>query len=191
MIDQDHKEFDFDELRKHIEVGRHLIDSISFEWQKEKMTNTMGWYPDLVEKMEISYRAYLSAVYAIRKVDSEFSLVPNRLIDEFWHMHILDTEKYFIDCKAIFGDYMHHYPYFGIQGEGDAATWKIQSARSDDIWMRLFGAHLHTPILDGEETDAYGLDKHLYAEMSKHFLEDGGISTMGTRCRTCRAAKCP
>ncbi|MEI8026211.1 MAG: hypothetical protein WCI18_07665 [Pseudomonadota bacterium] len=38
------------------------------------------------------------------------TLSPTDIIDSFWHEHILDTQKYFADCKALFGEYMHHSP---------------------------------------------------------------------------------
>ena len=31
-------------------------------------------------------------------------------IDEIWHLHILDTKKYFKDCDVLFGRYLHHCP---------------------------------------------------------------------------------
>ena len=43
-------------------------------------------------------------------------IVPTLTIDEFWHAHILDTRAYMADCKALFGKYMHHYPYSGLKG---------------------------------------------------------------------------
>lgn len=35
---------------------------------------------------------------------------PNRLVDEFWHAHILHSEKYVSDCAEYFGYYLHHCP---------------------------------------------------------------------------------
>jgi hypothetical protein len=37
----------------------------------------------------------------------------------FWHAHILDTQQYRQDCQAIFGQYLDHYPYFGIDKQSD------------------------------------------------------------------------
>lgn len=38
------------------------------------------------------------------------ALVPTREIDEFWHNHILYTQRYTQDCMKIFGHYFHHQP---------------------------------------------------------------------------------
>lgn len=37
-------------------------------------------------------------------------LVPTKEIDEFWHNHILYTQRYTKDCLKIFGHYFHHEP---------------------------------------------------------------------------------
>ena len=45
--------------------------------------------------------------------------MPSKLVDKFWHEHILDTMSYQKDCEAVFGYFIHHYPYFGIYGDDD------------------------------------------------------------------------
>jgi len=53
----------------------------------------------------------------------EFSprpVVPSKIVDTFWHYHILDTQAYAEDCDRVFGSFLHHYPYFGMRGEADA-----------------------------------------------------------------------
>ncbi|MDP3962640.1 MAG: glycine-rich domain-containing protein-like [bacterium] len=46
-------------------------------------------------------------------------IVPNETIDTVWHCHILDTMAYAEDCHRIFGKFIHHYPYFGMNGDAD------------------------------------------------------------------------
>lgn len=46
-------------------------------------------------------------------------VVPTKDIDEIWHMHLLDSRKYLEDCQAVFGTYLHHFPYFGVRGKED------------------------------------------------------------------------
>jgi hypothetical protein len=38
-------------------------------------------------------------------------LSPNATVDQVWHCHILDPEKYISDCIYLFGYILHHYPY--------------------------------------------------------------------------------
>lgn len=79
-----------------------------------------GWSAEQASEAEQWYRNYL----LICAKYPGFPAVPNAPIDEFWHAHILDTRAYARDCDAIFGSYLHHYPYFGLNGdteERDAA----------------------------------------------------------------------
>lgn len=46
-------------------------------------------------------------------------LVPSCWVDDFWHLHILDTIKYAEDCNRFFGYFLHHFPCFGMRGESD------------------------------------------------------------------------
>lgn len=61
-------------------------------------------------RLEEGYRQFLILTYLYPEV----SLVPTREIDDFWHCHILDTRKYPRDCELLFGQLLHHNPYFGI-----------------------------------------------------------------------------
>jgi hypothetical protein len=47
------------------------------------------------------------------------TLVPTKTIDEVWHFHILDTQKYFDDCMELHGHIVHHFPYFGVRSRDD------------------------------------------------------------------------
>ena len=49
------------------------------------------------ELAEREYRRYLT----LKKLYPGIELVPNKLLDEFWHAHILDTVAYHADCKAV------------------------------------------------------------------------------------------
>jgi len=68
---------------------------------------------------------------------------PTETIDEFWHAHILDTEKYFADSNRIFGRYEHHYPYRGLDGRGDEKRWLKSFARAQELYRKEFGDILY------------------------------------------------
>ena len=71
---------------------------------------------DELDLAEQEYRRFL----ALHLVFPEADIVPCKLVDTIWHQHILDTRAYHADCNVIFGDYLHHFPYFGMRGDGDA-----------------------------------------------------------------------
>jgi hypothetical protein len=85
-----------------------------------------GWSPDRAEKAELKYRQFLflSGIY------TDEIIVPSKDIDEFWHLHILDTKKYLDDCLSVFGYFLHHFPYFGLRGAEDLESMHSAFERS-------------------------------------------------------------
>lgn len=76
----------------------------------------LGWALDFTRAVADEYRKYL--VMCLE--DPEGDVVPSSYVDEFWHLHILDTSKYATDCGTYLGFFLHHFPYFGMRGEEDA-----------------------------------------------------------------------
>lgn len=76
-----------------------------------------GWSADAVNHYEKEYKRFLTLVVKY----PEKTIAPNKTVDAFWHAHILDTMKYADDCEQVFGYFLHHYPYFGMRGDEDAA----------------------------------------------------------------------
>lgn len=74
-----------------------------------------GWTEPFAREVERAYRRFLY----LNATQQDFPIVPSKLVDEFWHYHILDTRKYEADCNVIFGKMLHHFPYFGLRGESD------------------------------------------------------------------------
>ncbi len=72
-----------------------------YEWTKEK-----------TYCIQREYRRFL----ILCSLDEE--IVPPVDIDKFWHLHILDTEKYEEDCEYIFGHFMHHSPDYSTEEDG-------------------------------------------------------------------------
>jgi len=92
-----------------------------------------GWDEKTALEAEKWYRRFLEVCLR----NPKFPVVPNPIIDAFWHQHILDTRAYERDCNAIFGAFMHHYPYFGLNG--DAAERDRAFARTNGMYRTLFG----------------------------------------------------
>ena len=99
---------------------------------KRKLTDEqhgLGWDSQRAEDAELLYRRFLAIVAA--HDGSEHRVVPPCIVDDFWHQHILDTRKYAIDSDAMFGRFLHHFPYFGMRGPDDeralyaAGTWTL------------------------------------------------------------------
>jgi hypothetical protein len=91
------------------------LDLTRIKWKLMDEEEGKGWYMELCDKAEEEYKKYLTLI----KLFPEADIVPNRMMDQFWHQHILDTKAYADDCNKIFGQFIHHYPYFGMHGAED------------------------------------------------------------------------
>lgn len=95
------------------------IEKLDFSMVKLKLMDPEegeGWAADFCDRVEVEYRRYL----ALNRMYQEKAIVPSKIVDIFWHGHILDTQAYEVDCNEVFGFFLHHYPYFGMRGEEDA-----------------------------------------------------------------------
>jgi len=93
-----------------------------------------NWSLNKAETLEVWYRRflYLSSIY------NEKVLVPSKDIDMFWHTHILDTQKYMLDCENLFGRYIHHFPYFGMRGENGRNQLKKSFHETEELFLLHF-----------------------------------------------------
>jgi hypothetical protein len=93
-----------------------------------------GWSPDLIAKVEKAYRMFL--VLAVTHPDA--LLAPTTLVDTMWHYHILDTHKYQDDCQKFLGQFLHHFPYFGMRGEEDKIDLETAGKATADLYLKEF-----------------------------------------------------
>lgn len=121
------------------------VERLNFSALKAKMLDPIegnGMSEEQVALTEREYRRFLS----LRLYESNVNLVPNRLIDEFWHAHILDTEAYVRDCKQVFGGYLHHYPYLGIGSSEARGELEDAFVRTKQAYERHFGPYPATQV---------------------------------------------
>ncbi|WP_206957014.1 glycine-rich domain-containing protein [Trinickia acidisoli] len=113
------------------------IDELDFSQIKAKLMHRRDGVIALrqVERAEAGYRQFLKL--AAKHPDAP--IVPSEEVDEFWHMHILDTQRYSADCERIFGYMIHHNPYIGINGAEDEARLFALAAASNELAEHEFG----------------------------------------------------
>jgi hypothetical protein len=70
-----------------------------------------AWTAATTQQAESLYRRFLM----LHMMFPSEEFVPTKVIDAYWHQHILDTRKYAADCDAVFGTFLHHDPYFWHQ----------------------------------------------------------------------------
>lgn len=111
------------------------IENLDLEPIKYKLIKEKGWPLQKADTVEKLYKAYL-LLFALYPSEEH---VPTHDIDEMWHSHILDTQKYMSDCDHIFGYYLHHYPYLGLMGAEDAALATAQFERTRQRFVEVSG----------------------------------------------------
>ncbi len=104
-----------------------------------KLTTRCGWQKKDAQKTAEMYKNYLILKL---KYGGEHKLPPSEEIDEFWHHHILDTAQYQKDCEAIFGYYLHHYPYFGIDDKTDKSDLNKAFEKTQELYHKEFGEYI-------------------------------------------------
>lgn len=95
-----------------------------------------GWTREEADRHELEYKRFLALV---AKYPDDV-ITPDTNVDKFWHGHILDTMKYAEDCQAVFGYFLHHFPYFGMRDEEDAANLADASANTRRLYEQEFGS---------------------------------------------------
>lgn len=93
-----------------------------------------GWSLQKANAVEVEYRRFL---YLMKKFPEERT-APLFDVDTFWHYHILDTLKYAADCEAVFGYFLHHFPYIGLRGEEDEQAHVALGDRMKELYESTF-----------------------------------------------------
>ena len=108
---------------------------LDFTLLKQKLVAEKGWTQEHCDEVEDLYRRFLAlnARYFGEKI------CPTGPIDTFWHAHILDTRAYARDCELMFGEMLHHFPYFGMRGPEDMAALEKTFRQSVERFIVHFG----------------------------------------------------
>lgn len=111
------------------------IEALDLEPIKFKLVKEKGYDEAAVETLDKWYRRFLFLTFKYKSQP----IVVSEPIDDFWHHHILDTRKYAEDCSAVFGEFLHHFPYFGLRGEEDMLALRNAYQSSLDLMRQEFG----------------------------------------------------
>ncbi|MCD6055891.1 MAG: hypothetical protein K0R12_853, partial [Gammaproteobacteria bacterium] len=99
------------------DAKNYIYNQIDFSKIIAKMVDHLGWQAWEADKMCQMYKNFLFLIFLHRYQGNTDMLSPSEDIDEFWHLHILDTQQYAKDCDRLFGKRLEHYPYLGIDGK--------------------------------------------------------------------------
>jgi hypothetical protein len=123
---------------KPIEQVVAAIEALDLQPIKFKLMDPQegeGWSRETVDRLEIEYKRFLTLLVKY----PEAVIAPTKDVDAFWHGHILDTMKYAEDCEQVFGYFLHHFPYFGMRGQEDAAALAAAAETMQELTAKEFG----------------------------------------------------
>ncbi|MBX3620241.1 MAG: hypothetical protein KF891_09700 [Rhizobacter sp.] len=112
------------------------LDLRPIKFKATRQEDGYGWSADHADRMELAYKRYLMLHAKYPGV----TLAPDQDVDRFWHLHILDTRKYAADCEAVFGYFLHHFPYLGLRGGDDAQVLQAAFETTQALYAQEFGA---------------------------------------------------
>ena len=114
------------------------LERIDFQGVRLKLADPiegLGWPEDTIDEAESRYRQFLALTHAY----PDRTIVPTTFVDVFWHQHILDTRAYAADTVAVFGFFLHHFPYLGMRGKADQEQLARSFEDSNELWALHFG----------------------------------------------------
>lgn len=116
-----------------------IAESLDFERIKWKLSESSEatLSKEVCTKAELEYKRFLTLKLLYQKKE----LVPSKLVDKFWHAHILDTAAYRSDCNQLFGFFLDHFPYFGIYGDDDQGNLQRAFAETKQLYEKHFGPY--------------------------------------------------
>jgi hypothetical protein len=121
--------------------AKALIDGLDLTSIIDRVIQVEHWTEKQALEVCQLYRNYL---FLRKKYGQRYeTLPPSEDIDEFWHNHILDTQKYQKDCQVIFGEYLHHYPYFGIDGKITKKDLYEAFEMTQQLHLQEFGDYIY------------------------------------------------
>lgn len=112
----------------------HSLDLAPIKVKLMDQEEGHGWSREYADHIEIEYKRFLTLLVKY----PEASIAPSKDVDKFWHGHILDSLKYAEDCNQVFGYFLHHFPYFGMRGDEDAANLAAAAATMNRLYRQEF-----------------------------------------------------
>jgi hypothetical protein len=139
-----------------------------------------GWSLEKANAVEQEYRRFL----CLMKLFPDEDTAPQVDVDTFWHYHILDTMKYAADCEQVFGYFLHHYPYVGMDGSADEEQFRLDSGeRMRDLYEATFGDAYPASIDETPSTQAS-------AHIESAYCASPHVAKIAARSRDSATAYC-
>lgn len=174
-------------------LTRMSPEALDLRSVRDAMMEKHGWTIERADAAEAEYVRFLTLL----GMKPKFMVVPwldangRDDLDQFWHQHILDTQKYAADCKAVFGQMIHHNPHVlrGSDQEKDAVE-KTQRLYTRTFNSGTYGSDADPAYFSGCSacaTESSGSHSHSghdghSGDSGSHSGDSGGHSCGGHGC---------
>ena len=128
-----------------LQSKKDQINNLDLSMIADAMARRLKWLPSEVNETCRYYKNFLFLKYKYPKE----MIVPSTDVDEVWHNHILDTKKYKVDCKNIFGKYLDHYPYFGMDAHSTREDLSNAFKRTQELHIQEFNYPIKSTTYTG------------------------------------------
>ncbi|WP_406684312.1 hypothetical protein N1F78_00875 [Seonamhaeicola sp. MEBiC1930] len=122
-------------------VTDKILPELDLDNIVKKTANKNGWSKEQANDIETKYRGFLK----LNQIHEGTEFAPDPEIDELWHAHILDTQKYIADCGQLFGYFLHHEPSYKAPNEPNVSL-EDASKRTQTLFKENFGIDLNFGI---------------------------------------------
>ena len=134
------------------------INGVDWESLLRRCVRRLGWSGARANDVLAAYQQFLEL--KINTADFDASILsPPLLVDEMWHLHVLDTKRYKRDCEAMVGrrgpaTFIHH----DADGDEDTAARNARVAATKLAYRSRFGEAPPLPLwsFDAGEAHASG-----------------------------------
>ena len=165
-------------------TGTKIPEELELNSVRNALMEKQGWPLARAEAARSEYVRFLTLL----RQKPGFMLIPWRNkegqddLDQFWHQHILDTEKYVADCNALFGRMIHHNPHV-VRGSGDETDAVEKTQR---LYARTFGAKNDGSVADAAFLSSCGacgtVDSNSSSDSGHGHSGDSGHGCGGHGC---------
>jgi hypothetical protein len=124
-----------------INLLKDRVNSLDLEPIKYKLMEEEdgeNWSLEKCDAIEPVYKGMLVLAGVYQDIPG-VSIAPCKVVDIFWHYHVLDTQKYPEDCFNALGFFLHHFPYAGLRGDADKEHLLGEFNRTRLLYCEIVG----------------------------------------------------
>ncbi len=180
-------------FKKFFSSGK--IDKLDLTSIQKKLIDTKNWSSERAQKASDEYRKFLKLI--AKNPDSPIvpwlTIEGDDDLDQVWHLHILDTQRYVKDCEDIFGKFIHHDPHIAQNvSKHNSATKFTKKLYESEFKEAYYGTpvEIDTGSLIASNCSVGNTDTIHHTDITHHSHSDSGSSHHSCSTHSCSSHSC-